>query len=179
MPSSVTTLMKTSSRVHILLASRHAAPSPSSWIFFEKVVMNAVESAPSAKRSRRRFGARNAAMNASLAVPAPKSAAKICSRANPSTRLHITASPTIPAARVLPPLLAGTSRAGPSSVAAAGADAGGSADRPGLGKLDTPGDCQNIACRATRRATSTKAAGYEPFFLQLPLLPGVLPGTCS
>src|SRR5690606_1595061 len=34
-------------------------------------------------------------------TPELKSAFRICSRANPSTRLHITASPTIPAALVL------------------------------------------------------------------------------
>ena len=64
--------------------------------------MNAVESAPSANRSRSRFGARKAVRKASYPVPAPKRLENIWSRANPSTRLHITASPTIPVARMFP-----------------------------------------------------------------------------
>src|SRR5437879_10787581 len=43
---------------------------------------------------------RKAMVNASMTRPPPKSAAKICSRARPSTRLQSTASPTTPAARV-------------------------------------------------------------------------------
>ena len=43
-------------------------------------------SAPSANRSRSRFGMRNAAKNASLVAPAPSVSAKICSRARPSRR---------------------------------------------------------------------------------------------
>ena len=48
--------------------------------------MNAAESAPSANRSRSRLGTRNATLNASVAIPAPKNAAITCSRASPSTR---------------------------------------------------------------------------------------------
>src|ERR1700675_2842353 len=100
-PTSVTTLMKTAVSVATLLPSRQADSSPSVAIFFEKVVMNAVESAPSATRSRSKFGNRNAIRNASRFLPAPKSPAKACSRINPSTREHITAMPTTPVARVL------------------------------------------------------------------------------
>jgi hypothetical protein len=57
--------------------------SPSFWIFLEKVVTNAVESAPSAKRSRSRFGVRKATMKASISLPPPKSHAKTCSRMSP------------------------------------------------------------------------------------------------
>src|SRR4029077_19246561 len=64
------------------------------------VVTNAVDSAPSANRSRNRFGMRNAAVNASMAPPPPNKAAQTCSRTSPSTRLHITARPMIPAALV-------------------------------------------------------------------------------
>ena len=45
------------------------------------------------------IGNRNAAVKSSIAA-APNSAAQICSRARPSTRLHMTASPMTPAARV-------------------------------------------------------------------------------
>ena len=64
-PSSVTALMKTTVRVATLLASRQADSSPSVAIFFENVVMKAVERAPSAKRSRNMLGTRNAIRNAS------------------------------------------------------------------------------------------------------------------
>ena|SRR5438132_5794956 len=100
-PSSVTALMKTAVRVATLFPSRHADSSPSVAILREKVVMNAVESAPSANKSRSKFGTRNAMRKASRFFPAPKSPAKICSRMSPSTREHITATPTTPVARVL------------------------------------------------------------------------------
>ena len=93
--------MKTAVSVATLLARRQAASSPSVAIFFENVVMNAVESAPSANRSRNRFGRRKAIRKASRSFPAPKSPAKICSRIRPRTRLERTASPTTPVARVL------------------------------------------------------------------------------
>ena len=108
MPSSVTTLMKTAVSVATLFASRQADSSPSVAIFPENVVMKAVERAPSANRSRNKFGRRNAIKNASRFFPAPKSPAKICSRISPRTRLHRTASPTIPVARVLTRRLSGT-----------------------------------------------------------------------
>src|SRR5439155_18691830 len=102
MPSSVTMLMKTAVSVATLLARRHADSSPSTAIFFEKVVMNAVDSAPSANKSRSRFGNRNAIKNASRFFPAPKRPANTVSRINPSTRLDRIAMATTPAARVLP-----------------------------------------------------------------------------
>src|SRR5712664_3825509 len=101
MPSNVTALMKTAVRVATLLPSRQAESSPSVAIFRENVVMNAVESAPSANKSRNRFGNRNAIRKASRFLPAPKSPAKTCSRINPSRREHMTATPTTPVARVL------------------------------------------------------------------------------
>ncbi len=88
-------------KVATLFASRHAAPSPPRAMVLLKVATNAVDNAPSANRSRSRLGMRNAAVNASIAAPPPNSAAKICSRARPSTRLHMTARPMIPAALVL------------------------------------------------------------------------------
>jgi len=89
-----------STSVVTLFASRHAAASPSRAIVLLKIVTNAVDRAPSANRSRSRFGIRNAAVKASIALPPPNSAANSCSRARPNSRLHITASPMMPAARV-------------------------------------------------------------------------------
>ncbi len=98
-PASVSPLSTTTIIVAILFASSQAEAVPSLAIFFEKVVTKAVERAPSAKRSRKRFGTLNAIMNASIPNPAPNSFARINSRARPRMRLHITASPTAPAAR--------------------------------------------------------------------------------
>jgi hypothetical protein len=39
-------------------------------------------------------------VKASIALPPPNNAAQICSRANPNSRLHITAKPMTPAALV-------------------------------------------------------------------------------
>src|SRR5882672_175340 len=55
--------------------------------------------APSANRSRRRLGIRNATLNASIALPAPKSEASNWSRATPRMRLVIVAPPTEAAER--------------------------------------------------------------------------------
>src|SRR5262249_9525265 len=100
-PSTVITLMNTAVSVATLFARRHADSSPSTAIFCENVVMNAVESAPSAKRSRNKFGNRNAIRNASRFLPAPKRPANTISRIRPSTRLDRMATPTTPVARVL------------------------------------------------------------------------------
>src|SRR6266404_342282 len=86
--------------VATLFASRHAASSPLRAMVLVNVVTNAVDSAPSANRSRSRFGMRNAAVNASIAPPPPNKAAQTCSRTSPSTRLPMTARPMIPAAFV-------------------------------------------------------------------------------
>ena len=107
-PRSVTTLMKTAVNVATLFARRHADSSPSFAIFPEKVVIKAVERAPSANKSRNKFGRRNAIKNASRFLPAPNNPAKICSRTSPNTRLQRTARPTIPVARVLTRRFLGT-----------------------------------------------------------------------
>ena len=99
-PAITSTLRTMVASVATLFASRQAAASPSRAVVFEKVVTNAVDSAPSANRSRSRFGIRNAMVNASMTRPPPNRAAKIASRASPSTRLHSTARPTMPAAFV-------------------------------------------------------------------------------
>ena len=100
--------VKTAVKVATLFASRQADPSPSFAIFREKVVMKAVESAPSANKSRNKLGSRNAIKNASRFLPAPNKPAKICSRISPKTRLQRTARPTIPVARVLTRRFSGT-----------------------------------------------------------------------
>ena len=87
--------------VATLFARRQAARVALRAMVLLKVVTNAVDSAPSANRSRSRFGMRNAAVKASIAPPPPNSAAQTCSRASPSSRLHMTARPMIPAALVL------------------------------------------------------------------------------
>src|SRR5438874_3551987 len=100
-PRTVRALMKTSVSVATLLASRHAESSPSVAMRRENVVTNAVDSAPSAKRSRNILGARNAVRSASMLREAPKSEAKMTSRSRPRMRLHKVAMPTRPVARVL------------------------------------------------------------------------------
>ncbi|PYT09255.1 MAG: hypothetical protein DMF60_02915 [Acidobacteria bacterium] len=62
---------------------------------------NALDRAPSANRSRSRFGIRKAITKASLAklYEAPKKYANTISRTSPSKRLAITAKLTIPADR--------------------------------------------------------------------------------
>src|SRR5580658_8723269 len=99
-PMRVIALNATAASVATLLASRQAEASFSRAAVRVNTVTKAVDSAPSANRSRSRFGMRNAMVNASMTRPPPNSAAKICSRARPSTRLQSTASPTTPAALV-------------------------------------------------------------------------------
>ena len=67
-------------------ASRAAASSPSCLRVAVNVGTNAEVSAPSASRSRNRFGIRNATKNASATAPAPNRAANTISRASPSSR---------------------------------------------------------------------------------------------
>ena len=85
MPSTQIALSTIAVSVATLSASRQAAASPPRAMVLLKVVTKAVDSAPSANRSRSRLGMRNAAVKASMAPPPPNSAAQICSRANPST----------------------------------------------------------------------------------------------
>src|SRR5262245_30296858 len=59
--------------------------------------------APSAKRSRTRFGIRQATLYASMALPAPNSAARTCSRTTPRIRLAIVATPADAAERASVP----------------------------------------------------------------------------
>jgi hypothetical protein len=84
-----------------LVCQRHADSSPSTAIFFENVVMNAVDSAPSANKSRSKFGNRNAIKNASRFFLRRRDQ-QTPSRESAEQRLDRIARPTIPAARVLP-----------------------------------------------------------------------------
>ena len=86
--------MKTAASVIILFANAQADSSPSDFSCFENVVTNACESAPSANKSRKRLGIRNASWKQSKAAPAPKIEVNIISRASPNTRLAITAALT-------------------------------------------------------------------------------------
>ncbi len=74
MPSNVMALSTTIARVQILLASRQAAASPSLTESLLKVVVKAVDRAPSANRSRSRLGIRKAIVNASISLPPPNKA---------------------------------------------------------------------------------------------------------
>src|SRR5262245_25731249 len=81
------------------LASSQARSSPWRSSFCEKVETKAADKAPSAKRSRSKFGMRNAAMNASSSRLAPKRLVNTTSRTRPRIRLASTATLTPPAAR--------------------------------------------------------------------------------
>ncbi len=97
-PATATMLMKQIESVTIFRPSAQAASSPSFFIVFENVVTKAVESAPSAKRSRSMFGVRNAAVKMP-AKAVPKSPFNSWSRTSPSTRLQRIAIETTPVER--------------------------------------------------------------------------------
>ena len=78
---------------------RHADSFPAVVRWRVNVGTNALLIAPSANRSRTRFGTRKATLYASVASPAPNSAARTCSRTTPSTRLVIVAAPADAAER--------------------------------------------------------------------------------
>ena len=87
--------MKLIESASIFLPSAHAASSPSFLIFFVKVVTNAVESAPSANRSRSMLGVRKAAVKTPVKC-APNIPFSSWSRTSPSSRLHRMAMETMP-----------------------------------------------------------------------------------
>jgi len=76
-----------------------ASSSPRRCSISVNVGTNAEDIAPSANRSRSRFGIRNATLNASVANPAPNRIAIACSRTRPMTRESSVAAPTVPALR--------------------------------------------------------------------------------
>ncbi|ADG24454.1 hypothetical protein lpa_01683 [Legionella pneumophila 2300/99 Alcoy] len=90
-------LMKTLVNVSIFEASCQADFSPSVSIFLEKTVIKETERAPSANKSLKRFGARNAIRKIPMEA-LPNKALNKTSRIRPNTRLHITARAMIPVA---------------------------------------------------------------------------------
>src|SRR4051812_36730368 len=89
----------TSNALIVLFPRRHAAGGPSVVSVRVNVGMKAALMAPSAKRSRSRLGTREATINASIVFPAPKRAARICSRTRPRMRLVMVAAPADAAER--------------------------------------------------------------------------------
>ena len=94
--------MTSSERVDDVVAEPpRARARPPSVSVRVNVGTNAALIAPSAKRSRTRFGIRNATRNASISLPAPKRTASTWSRTRPSSRLVSVASPISPADRAM------------------------------------------------------------------------------
>ena len=96
-PRMTATVVRISSTFITRLPRRHAASRPWPVSVRVNVGTNAAVIAPSANRSRRRLGMRNATLKASICIPAPKTAASTVSRTSPSTRLAIVARPITPA----------------------------------------------------------------------------------
>jgi hypothetical protein len=103
-------------------ARRQPACGPSTVNARVTVGTKAADRAPSAKRSRSRFGIRKATVKASAAGPAlaPNRAPKTISRARPKTRLTDVAAPTRPAAFRRPGAAGGAERAWASLAGIAG-----------------------------------------------------------
>ncbi len=99
MPSSAIPPVITRSVPRTRRASRNARSSPSRVSSLANVGTNAEASAPSAKKSRSRFGIRKARKNALASPAAPSSAANTISRTRPPTREPAVASDTRPAVR--------------------------------------------------------------------------------
>ena len=108
-PRTTSAPVTSSSELMTRLPRRQAASRPRSVSVRVKVGTNAAVIAPSANRSRSRLGTRNATLKASISGPAlaPNSAASTVSRATPSTRLAIVATPISPAERASLELTAG------------------------------------------------------------------------
>ena len=99
MPMTTSTPVTIRSAFITRLPSRQAASLPFSVSVRVNVGTNAAVIAPSANRSRSRFGTRNATLKASICglALAPNTAASTVSRTRPSTRLVIVAAPISPA----------------------------------------------------------------------------------
>src|SRR4051812_14613639 len=123
-----------------LAPSRHAAGVPSLVSVRVNVGTNAALIAPSENRSRRRFGMREATTKASMALPAPKSAARSCSRTRPRMRLVMVATPADAAARASVPAAArdGTAAGSVVGVALPGAMRGNAGRPAGSGTKLAP-----------------------------------------
>ena len=106
-PRTTRTPVATSRALMTRLPSRQALSRPCVVRVAVNVGTNAAVIAPSANRSRRRFGTLNATLNASISGPlaAPKIAANTVSRATPRTRLAIVAILIRPADRAIRELI--------------------------------------------------------------------------
>src|SRR4030095_4033841 len=89
----------TSTGLMTLLPSRQAEVRSPDASCRMKTGTNAALSAPSANKSRTRFGIRKATLNASMALPAPNIDASTWSRTRPRMRLVIVAAPADAAER--------------------------------------------------------------------------------
>ena len=103
MPARTSAPVTVTSAFRSWLASRHAAVRPSCVSRRMKAGTKAALIAPSANRSRSRLGIFVATLKASIALPAPNSAASTWSRSRPSRRLVSVAAPTTPAERASRP----------------------------------------------------------------------------
>src|SRR5579885_3081270 len=99
MPAAHRLPTSTISAVATRFARRAASALPRVARYSVKVGTKALESAPSANRSRVRLGMRNPSMNASYTKPAPNRRAMMLSRSRPVIRLVKTESETTPAER--------------------------------------------------------------------------------
>src|SRR5579885_222292 len=97
MPRRLTALISTIVRVMTFDASAQADSSPSVAIFLENMVINEIDSAPSANKSRSRLGARNAIRKTPI-DEVPKNELNNTSRIRPRKRLNKTAMPIMPVA---------------------------------------------------------------------------------
>src|SRR5262245_51706140 len=99
MPPTTRMPVTTSSALMTLLPSRHAAARSPPASCRMKTGTNAALIAPSANRSRTRFGIRKATLKASMALLAPNIDASTWSRTRPRMRLVMVAAPADAAAR--------------------------------------------------------------------------------
>src|SRR5262245_43354039 len=109
-----------------------------------KTGMMAVDSAPSARSRRSRFGIRKATKNASVSGVAPKARASTMSRAYPRIRLPSVARPMVPTARTTP------------------VRTPGSASLTRTNSLTAPDPDGNVVCRADAHLQEASARGQYP-----------------
>ena len=98
-PITVIATRTSESSVKMLWKNRNAAGRPFCCCSPEKTGTNALDTAPSPKISRNRFGSRNATTKASITAPAPRRAANAMSRTRPRIRETKMAPETTPAER--------------------------------------------------------------------------------
>ena len=132
MPSNTTRVVARASVPKTRRANSNARASPSCSRTSVKVGTNAAARAPSAKKSRRRFGMRKANTNASANRVVANRAAKTASRASPRIREHIVALATSPAGRATD---SGAVRSGTGASLPPASDRGASRFMPRRGSI--------------------------------------------